>query len=383
MKSSITTSLLMVFLLFSHCAKETDNLKTNTPEFDMDLFEENIIDALTFETVGFCYVIAKDGNLARSGEIGLRRAGLDGSKGQDLDQPVYAASISKTITAIAALQLLSENGLSINTKITGFLPPTWDPGANVKTLSFKNLLQHRSGFRGFSHDYTSLKNLVEADINLADTVYDYENTNYALFRIMIPYLNGDIPLALTSDSEIDIMTSEKYRDYVQDNLFEPIGITNTDTKPIGNEPTLYYNFPNYLNTRGWTIGDRTTISGGGGWYISPFDLSMFFAFLFSTENIIDNDARETMLDNFLGWDQTSSVSNSNDYGIYYAKNGALSNNDNESVSQGVRNLIKVFPNGVHIVVMINSRGGDHDSSFGSTTLNGLVRNAFDDAWVVD
>ena len=93
--------------------------------------------------------------------------------------------------------------------------------------------------------------------------------------------------------------------------------------------------------------------------------------------------RQEMDDNFLGWDQGTSTSASNEYGIYYTKNGALGNSDDESVRQGVRNTIMNFPNGVQALVMINSRGGDHDSSFGSANLEALVREAFDDSWVTD
>jgi len=381
---SMRVSLLLIglFFIMSSCKKDNDlPLESNSPVFDIDLFEEKIKDGLTFESVGFCYVITDKGILARSGAIGRRIAGQDGIVGQDLNQPMYCASISKAITAAAALKLLEKMGKDELTKITEFIPSHWNPGTNVKNLTIRNLLQHQSGFRGWGVTYASLKGLVEADIDPDDKVYDYENTNYALFRIMIPYMNGDIDLDLIDDAEIDLQTSQKYKEYIQKNLFEPFGITNTDVKPVGAQPTLYYNYPNYVNTRGWEIGDRTTISGGGGWYVSPIDLANFFANLEFTEEILSNEFKTLMDDNFLGWDQSSSASGSNNYGVYHAKNGALGNSDIESENQGVKNLVKKFNNDIQVIIMINSRGGDHDSEFGSTSLNSLIRDAFDESWV--
>jgi hypothetical protein len=145
---------------------------------------------------------------------------------------------------------------------------------------------------------------------------------------------------------------------------------------------LYYNYPNYQNTRGWEIGSRTGISGGGGWYVSPANVAKFFAYLRFTNDILSENMRLTMDTNFLGWDQGTSTSSANAHGIYHTKNGALGNSNDESTNQGVRNVAMNFPNGVQAVIMINSRGGDHDSSFGSTNLEALVREAFDDSWVV-
>jgi D-alanyl-D-alanine carboxypeptidase len=384
MRWPLSLVLLVGLLTYSHC-DDGPVIQANSPVFDIDLFEEKIVDALTGETLGFCYVISEDGTLVHSGALGNRIGGLDGNVASSLNEPMYCASISKAFTAVAALQIIEEKGLTINTKIANYLPTVWDPGPNIADLSFKDLLQHRSGFRNFNVDYQGLKDLIEAGINLSDKVYDYENTNFALFRIMIPIMNGDVSKNLTDETELDNQTSEAYFNYLRDNLFTPIGIPAgaVSLKPKATNPTLYYNFPNFANTRGWDIGDRTLISGGGGWYIAPIHVAQFFAFLRFSNDVLSANMRTTMDDNFLGWDQGTSTSSANAYGTYHAKNGALSNNsNNESVQQGVRNTFMNFPNGVQALVMINSRGGDHDSSFGSTNLEALVREAFDDSWVV-
>jgi hypothetical protein len=385
MRHTISIILFVGLLITTRCDDNPGlNIKSNTPEFDIDLFEERILDALTFEAVGYCYVIAKDGTAVHAGSVGQRSDGLDADLASDFNAPMYCASVSKVFTAVAALQLIEEKGLTINTKIVNFLPTVWDPGDNISDLSFKDILQHRSGFRNFDVDYQGLKDLIENGIELSDKVYDYENSNFALFRIMIPIMDGTVDKDLVNETDLDIQTSLAYRDYVRDNVFgaADIAANAVSTVPAVSNPTLYYNFPNYQNTRGWGIGDRTTISGGGGWYVSPANVAKFFAYLRFTNDILSADMRQTMDMNFLGWDQGTSTSSANAHGIYYTKNGALGNSNDESTNQGVRNVAMNFPNGVQAVVMINSRGGDHDSDFGSTNLEALVREAFDDSWVV-
>jgi hypothetical protein len=385
MRHTIPIILFVGLLINTRCNDNSGlNIKSNTPEFDIDLFEERILDALTFEAVGFCYVISKDGTAVHAGAVGQRSDGLDADLASDLNAPMYCASVSKVFTAVAALQLIEEKGLTINTKIVNFLPAVWDPGENISDLSFKDLLQHRSGFRNFDVDYQGLKDLIENGIELSDKVYYYENTNIALFRIMIPIMDGTVDKDLVDESVLDVQTSLAYRDYVRDNVFgsADIAANAVSTVPAVTNPTLYYNYPNYQNTRGWEIGSRTGISGGGGWYVSPANVAKFFAYLRFTNDILSENMRLTMDTNFLGWDQGTSTSSANAHGIYHTKNGALGNSNDESTNQGVRNVAMNFPNGVQAVIMINSRGGDHDSSFGSTNLEALVREAFDDSWVV-
>ena len=374
------TKFLFIVALFLVTSCDQDTLQDiagnyGVKSFDMDLFEANIQGILEGEAVGYCYVIAKDGQEARSGAAGKRRQNADGAANQSIHEPMYLASISKNVTAIAALKLMDELNISVNDPFFPYLPDQWVVHPSIEELTFRHLMQHKSGFQNGGASYNSLKSYIEQGVNLNDTVPNYQNSNFAMFRIIIPYLIG--PIA-GSDSFLDNATSTIYRDYIKNNLFAPLGITNTDTKPVGNNPTLYYQFGDSPNVPGWSIGDRTNISGGGGWYLSPYDLMNFFAHVEFTEQIISNEVREQRDDLYLGWDQGSSESGNNDYGVYHAKNGALTNNDTD---QGVRTLYKKFnKNGVQVVIMANSRGGAFNPINGSATLNWDVRDAYDDAW---
>jgi hypothetical protein len=56
------------------------------------------------------------------------------------------ASVSKTMTAIAILQLLAFDGMTINDKISPYIYSDWHQGKNVDQITFKDLLTHTSGF---------------------------------------------------------------------------------------------------------------------------------------------------------------------------------------------------------------------------------------------
>jgi len=150
--------------------------------------------AINQQAVGYTYLILAHGRVVAKKTFGLART--------DADPPVVAlsahdrmkiASVTKTLTAVAALKLLVAKHVSIDTPIYFYLPKSWTLGPNVKTITFRELLTHTSGIRS-SHDlatgYDDLRTLIAEGINLSDKVYHYQNHNFALFRILIPYLNG-------------------------------------------------------------------------------------------------------------------------------------------------------------------------------------------------
>jgi CubicO group peptidase (beta-lactamase class C family) len=382
-KRLVIPMLMNLSVILAGCEEDiaTEFAAPPSNAFDIALFKENVDDYLGGNSTGYCYVIAQDGQVVYSEEVGERISGADGSVDQDVHAAMYAASVSKAITAVAALKLMEDKGISINDKVWQYLPSHWTIHASFKQISFKNLLQHKSGIdEDAGYDYASLKALAAAGVSLGDIGVDseYSNANFGLFRILIPYMIQDQD-NLFNSSEISIddwlvnVTAATYRLYVKMNLFEPLNIFNVDTKPVGAHPTLYYSFPTGNGQSGWSIGDRTLLAGGGGWYISCYDLAKLFAYVRFTEEIISEESRELMDDNFLGWDKGLSESASYEHGTYHAKNGGFKNGDD----QGVSTLVKNFPEGVQISVMINSRGGN----YGALDINDGMGKAFDDAWV--
>ena len=104
-------------------------------------------------------------------------------------------SMSKTITAATVVPLLSAlNGsypkLSVESKISPFLPSSWKRGPNVDQITFRMLLTHTSGLPNAAWDYAGLKALIEAGVPaLLPAPPAYSNSGYCLLRVIIPFLS--------------------------------------------------------------------------------------------------------------------------------------------------------------------------------------------------
>ena len=143
-----------------------------TKLFDIELFKENVDAYLDGNNTGYCYVISKDGQAVYSVDDGERLSGADGSVAQDIHEPRSAARVSKMITAASALKLLEEKNFSIDDIVWEFLPSPWTFHNSFKQVSFKNLLQHKSGISGSTgYSYSSLKKLAAAGVVLVRNRY--------------------------------------------------------------------------------------------------------------------------------------------------------------------------------------------------------------------
>ncbi|MCH8904851.1 MAG: serine hydrolase, partial [Bacteroidetes bacterium] len=251
MKKSLKVILLFLLIttfLLSGC-KKIDELCNGDDCFSIDLFIANLEDEVANKCVGYAFAVFAEGDLqgVRSGGFSRTSADLPELKFAPTKR-VTVASVSKTITAIGVLQLLEKNSLSITAKIYHQLPSDWSLGSNIKTISYEDLLTHFSGFRtpdkrvGF--DYSELESYVSAGIELEDKKDDvYENINFTLFRIIIPYLDGFDPLTDNPGNDIGKATSDAYIDYMMTNVLNPAGIMFADCQAEEIDPTLYYPFP--------------------------------------------------------------------------------------------------------------------------------------------
>jgi D-alanyl-D-alanine carboxypeptidase len=365
------------------------------PAFSIDEFEQNIRDAILTEAVGSVYALNLNGQFARGDGLGLARNDEDGLKNQSVYKRMNIASISKTLTAVAVLQLLGENGLSIDSPVGPWLPEQWsrglgfDDSSGEYTVTFRDLLTHRSGvaqsiefwadfdsgYGGETYDFDGLREMVEYGI-LAGFHGNakYKNANYALFRVIIPALwaaSGGIP----EDSELSASDAAAlYQSYMAVKLFIPLGI-NQATCNNSNEsnPTLYYNIYDSSGS-GAAGGNWSLLCGSGGWYLSAYDLANVMANIRYNDEILSPTMREQMDDLFLGWSESWSYGG--DHGLYRAHAGALYFDDEDfGDRREMQECIMKFSIEVEAVLMVNS--SVVDQKYPCTILG----NAFDNAWV--
>lgn len=368
------------------------------PVFDLDRFESNLNTAFGQQTVGYQYAIARDGALARAsvfGTTGLARTNANPpNTSQVATKEMNIASISKTITAMVLLRLLDDRNLSVDSPIAPWLPANWVLGAGIapiagpqpqpQPLSFRDLLTHTSGLNAnlnLSYRYSNLQSYALAGIVPADKVVNppvYQNANYAMFRVAIPYLrygaNGVNQIAsLVPFAPFDEVIAGLYIETVRDYAFAPTGFVQGGCVASDPTPTMGYPFPSNGQS-GIQPGDWIDRCGSGGWYLSSVELLGVMATRRFTNLILSPATRQLMDFNYLGWSDPSVYSTGQGlYGIYRYHGGAL------TVSGPLGACYMEFFNGVQVVVNINSANGNY-VGLGSDQC-AAVKWAFENAFI--
>jgi hypothetical protein len=152
-----------------------------------------------------------------------------------------------------------------------------------------------------------------------------------------------------------------YIKYLQQNVFQPIGVTGADCKPAANShPALYYPFPPGT-TPGNEGGDWTLACGSGGWGVTAGNLYLVLSSLIGNNTLL-TDAQKTLMNKgCLGWD--CSVQTQTDY---VGKNGLLVNAPTGGFE--LNTFIGIFKGKLPFMLIINSDPGQN--------ITGLVANAF-------
>jgi CubicO group peptidase (beta-lactamase class C family) len=272
---------------------------------DIGQMGETISNGLAGKCVGYSATVGAGGARVRVAG-GLRRTATDApARASSTSARMNVASVAKPITAVAVHQLLAAKRRPITKKIHTYLPSDWTLGPNVDTITFQELLTHRSGFRDDQPEtYENLKKKIAKGINLADKSKTcegkpsgscYANTNFALFRIIIPYLTGYVAPATNKATDV----SNAYLAYMNQKVFAPAGIATVELKPAATEPTLAYPFP-AGSVKGIHFGDWTDQAGGAGYHLSADDLASFLVKL-RDGTLLSAHSQWRMDTNMLGW----------------------------------------------------------------------------------
>jgi CubicO group peptidase (beta-lactamase class C family) len=162
--------------------------------------------------------IASNGKIIWSGSYGY--ADLEFSVSSTPQTPYRVASISKTFTAVAIMQLVEKGKLKLDDDVRKYLPQF--PKKNW-VFTIRQVLNHTSGIRSY-------KNVAEFDSKV-----NFESTND-----VIKYLSAD-PLEYEPGSKyqystlsynilsaiIENVTGLYFDEYLKRNIFEPAGMKNS------------------------------------------------------------------------------------------------------------------------------------------------------------
>lgn len=165
--------------------------------------------------------------IAENGKIVYRRsfgyADFSNKKLNTRETTFPIASITKTFTATAILQLFEKGLLKISDPVIKYLP-----GFPYPTITIQHLLSHTSGLQPYDNIFDSARTLHP------DTVFTNKDiiNGYATMKLPLFYPPGE---ACNYDNVNYILLSlivEKvsrtpYQDYVRENIFRPIGMNHT------------------------------------------------------------------------------------------------------------------------------------------------------------
>jgi len=205
--------LLMVFVTLSVQAQPAKT-KAMTSEFDKMLSAQ----FKTGET-GCAALVAVKGEIIYKKAFGM--ADLELNVPMQPDMIFRVGSITKQFTAIAILQLMEQEKLSLQDDITRFIP---DYPTQAYKITIEHLLTHTSGIKSYTN-VPEFEKYIKEDLSPAEAVdrfknlpmefapgtkWNYNNSGFFLLGYIIEKASG-----------------KTYAEYIEENLFKPAGMTNT------------------------------------------------------------------------------------------------------------------------------------------------------------
>ena len=363
--------------------------QTNAPSFNIDAFVTNLQTELDGDYAGVQAVVIQNGNLYASWADGnaIYSPNPEGDIGMTVDTRMTVASVSKFIGTIALMQVLEDQGIGVEQPIYNYLPDRWQAithgdhfdGGSAYAIAFENLLRMETGLQfpsGTSWSPGRMSTAEEMQDALALPADPgrwgvYQNGNFTLIRVLM----CEMALGVSATTpDYDQTCSDAYEDYINDNIFSPLGIEGIGHIAASGDPSRAHQFPfnpTFLDNNGnvgWNASDSfPNNAGSGGLYLSSMDLAAVVAFFtHDTEGTLLSEAsRDVVFDGELGLTESTT----GDHGVYYSKAGTRGPDD--CCSRAYRARFMIYPNGVEAVVLTNSNAG---------SLGTVMREAFDDAW---
>jgi CubicO group peptidase (beta-lactamase class C family) len=236
--------------------------------------EELLNNAFDPNEPGVAVVVTKGGKVLYSGAIGTANLELGTSLSPTM--PFEVASITKQITSAAILILEEQGKLHTNDKLSVYFPDHPSGSATIEQL-----MQNISG--AFVPDHSMGSNRVRADLTSEERLellhggqpyfapgerYAYSNAGY--------WLLGDI---------IEKVSGVSYADFIQENIFSPVGMSNSyygsHRNLIPNRVAGYDYTENGLKNASYT--SETWAYSAGGLISSAVDIALWSNALFKGE----------------------------------------------------------------------------------------------------
>ena len=270
--------------------------------------DENTVDSILEKHMKDSDITGMGVGIIKNSELVYNKAkGVDGH-GERLTgtSPMFIGSVSKSMTAIAVMQLVEKDLISLNSPVKNYIPYFKVANPNLsRKITVRDLLIQQSGLaKGTSIPSTDYNATIEQrvkDLSVLKEIADageefhYFNDNYNILGLLIEEVTG-----------------KSYADYMKKNVFIPIGMfyTTADKKEI--EEKDVYGHTSFLGFSK-SIRQRVPLHDiPCGYILSNLeDMIKYLFFLIEPDdNILSKDGMEKMRmisensDYAMGWEIT-------------------------------------------------------------------------------
>lgn len=370
----------------------TQKLSTGRqPTLDREALEQSLHAALAPNVMGYTFLLMKDGRLVSEGAGGLARNAADGEMKMTTRTPQNMGSLFKFITGVTVLHLLdrapagSAGGNNsfetrLGAQVTLLYPQLWNSAIKwptIRGITFRHLLQHRSGFRACN---TPLGCFGKRYNNSLFGVRDYENINFQLLGFLIPlYTNPELIPALNAvtktvseaegDNHIQMVLSDRMDRFITQKMFPlaPGRISASCDAANEYKATGAYGYISKSDTEKGIITSRKAggkpCVGSGGYWMSIRDFGAFAAAALHSDRMLSEQARLEMYrtgmaaDDRLVWSSTQSdswIADNFNMSTIILSNGAQPYEG----GQGFSTVLLRLPLNYELMVFVNSKGMD-------------------------
>lgn len=219
---TVTSLVVLLGFIFSTALLSLNNVSAMAPEDFPDVDSYITTEMQRNNIPGLALAITQGDQVVFSKGYGTAGNGRSVTP----DTPFYIGSQSKSFTALAIMQLVEQGKLDLDAPVQTYIP--WfrvaDPQAS-QIITIRHLLQHTSGLSeaGYVSNFSPTTNLetMVRDLSRAQisapvgAKMQYFNPGYDTLGLIIETISGNA-----------------YGDFIHDNIFIPLKMTNSFTDPI-------------------------------------------------------------------------------------------------------------------------------------------------------
>jgi len=227
--------IILTFLLVSGHFVYTSIAQTNVDKQLSTKFDQLLSEQFKTGEPGGTALVSRKGQIIYKKAFGM--ANIELNIPMQTENVFRIGSISKQFTAVAILQLMEQGKLGLQDEITKFIP---DYPTHGHKITIEHLLTHTSGIQSYTgmKDFDAISRLDKKPEELITffknqpmefapgTKWNYNNSGYFLLGYIIEKVSG-----------------KSYSEYVEENIFKPIGMTNSyygsDSRIIKNRAAAY------------------------------------------------------------------------------------------------------------------------------------------------